>query len=65
MTTIGDTILGIVIQAGGNLISNAWWILLFIWGVRKLGKDVPKWIEQWERSRMHVITVERAVNMRA
>ena len=70
MTTITDTIQGIIIQAGGNFLSNIFTFALIIFliykidkWVKELGTNIPRWIESWEKSRLHVITVERAVNM--
>lgn len=54
-----------------GLIQNVFWILLFFWAVHKISKEiklgvkeVPNWIEQYHRLKMHQLKLEWAKGMK-
>lgn len=58
-----------------GLVTNIVWIALVIWGVRYLAriinkgfdnliKNIPHWIEQYEKTKLKVKTVDRALEGR-
>jgi hypothetical protein len=65
----------ILTQAFANLISgliaNIVWIVLFIWGLKLIGKElqtgiknIPNWITQYDEIRMKHYQIEKARGLR-
>lgn len=53
------TLYDIGVQTLSNIISNLAWFILIIWSVNKIGKNVPDWINQYEKVRNQ----QRAIDM--
>lgn len=69
--TLTTTITDIIIQTLANIISNLAWIILFIWGIRFIGKNigegikkVPEWIESYHKRQLERIRIESAISRR-
>lgn len=66
------TIESIVIQTAANIISNLAWILLIIWAVKSIGKEIgkgvqkiPEWIDIYHKKQMERFKVREALNKKA
>lgn len=69
--TIQETIVQIIIETIGNLISNLAYILIFIWGVKFLSKEmgkgiqkIPHWLEQYEQITKQKRAIDNALSKR-
>jgi hypothetical protein len=56
---IPTLIQGAIVNALSGLVQNVFYIIIFIWAVRTLVKQVPKWIEKYEKVKIN----ERAIEM--
>ena len=58
----------IITTAFANLISgliqNVVWILLIIWAVRTIAREVPSWLDRWENIKIKQKTIDRALEGR-
>jgi len=65
-----------IINTIGGLISNIFYIILFIWGVKILSNSikktgsqliekVPEWITKYEKIKIHNRTIERAMGIKS
>lgn len=43
-----------------NLFTQIGWILFWYWAVKTLVKEVPKWIDQYDKDKMKRLAIERA-----
>lgn len=61
--TISSTISGLI-------VNSPWFILFYICAkmitreLRNLGKEVPEWIDRWEKAKMRALTVQNALSKR-
>lgn len=69
--TFTETLLQIGVTTIGNLISNLAYIILFIWGIRFLGREiskgiqkVPEWIENYHKRQIERIRINEALDRR-
>ena len=67
MTSLTITLYDVLVQTLSNMISNLGYIILFIWAIRflgkeigKLGEKVPDWLSQYEQIKMRQRAIERA-----
>ena len=38
-------------QTMSNVISNLAWFILFVWGVKTIAREMPKWLAQYTKSK--------------
>lgn len=69
--TLPEYLFQIGVTTFGNLLSNLAYIILFIWGVRFLGRvigkgieKVPEWIDQYSKNQMKKLRVQEALDRR-
>lgn len=60
MIDIPSLLYGAFINAVSGIVGNIFYILLFVWAIRRLRKDVPKWLDQYERIKINERAVEIA-----
>ncbi len=46
---LSDFFIQTATQTTSNIISNLAWFILFIWGVKTIAKEMPKWIAQYSK----------------
>lgn len=63
-TTIIQVLLETIITTISGLIKNLPYFILIIWGVKKVSKDMPKWIEQYDKIKMKHYLIEKAIEGR-
>lgn len=63
-TTIIQILLETIITTISGLIKNLPYFILIIWGVKKISKDMPKWIEQYDKIKMKHYLIEKAIEGR-
>lgn len=49
-----------IINAISGLVANIFYILLVIWAVRTLVRNVPKWLDKYEKIKMNEMLVASA-----
>jgi membrane protein DedA with SNARE-associated domain len=54
----------ILINFLSNLLNNIVWFILGYFVMKSLAKQVPLWLEDWEKRRIRVLRIEKAVNSR-
>jgi len=60
--TLTSSILDIAVQTSANIISNLAWFVLIYWGVKTIVKEMPKWLEQYEKMKLERRAIENALD---
>ncbi|MEX0597872.1 MAG: hypothetical protein WD512_15380 [Candidatus Paceibacterota bacterium] len=63
--TFTTVIRDIGVQTLANVISNLAWFILIYWGVKTLVKNVPSWIDKYERIRKEQRAIDIALSKRS
>lgn len=62
MINISDTMTQAFANLLSGLVTNMVYIALFIWGVKKITKQVPHWLTSWENIRIKERVVDKALH---
>lgn len=57
---IGQIILTAGINALSGLVANVFYIMLIIWSVKTLVKQVPLWLDKWDKIKIRERTISQA-----
>ena len=57
-----ETINQILINIISGLMTNLPWFLLAIWSVKTITRQVPHWIENWDKMKMKHYRINLAMN---
>lgn len=63
-TTITQVLLEVGITTISELAKNLVYFILIYWGIKKISKDMPKWLESYHKNQMEKFRVEKAIEGR-
>lgn len=64
MVDIGQLITASIVDAISGIISNVFYIILLIWAVKTIVKQVPSWLEQYDKIKMKHYNIDSAIKSR-
>lgn len=47
-----------------GIFMNLAWFILIIWGIRKIVKETPKWLNQYHENKIKEMTLSRALALK-
>lgn len=60
--TLTTIINDIAIQTISKIISNLAWFILIYWGIKTIVKQMPNWIEQYDKIKMKHYSIGKALS---
>lgn len=45
-----------------GLVTNMVYIALFVWGIKRIVKEVPHWLDRWENIKTKQRVIDRALD---
>ena len=57
---LGQILLTALINSISGLIANIFYIILFVWGIKMLVKNIPNWIKEYDNIKVRERTISQA-----